>query len=91
MNIRIPLLITLAGFSCAAVAIPDGPSSKAQAVTEAWLQLQPKGIHDSSIPQAATATEREKAMERWIKVYNYEIPEHFKWEKMNSDGGGGSK
>lgn len=91
MNVRVLLSIALAGFSCAAAAIPEGPSSKAQAGTEVWLQLQPKGTHDSRNPQAATATEREKAMERWIKVYNYEIPEHFKWEKMSSEGGGGSK
>ena len=88
MNVRIPLLMVLAGFSCVAAAELEGPSSKAQEGTETWLQLQSRGIHASRNAQAATATEREKAMERWIKVYNYEIPEHFKWEKMSSEDGG---
>lgn len=86
MNVRIPLLIVLAGFSCAAAAVPEGPSSKAQETTETWLQLQPRGLHASSNPQATTPKEYDKTMERWLKVYDYKIPEVFKWEKVTSSG-----
>ncbi|WP_110971344.1 DUF3613 domain-containing protein [Pseudomonas huaxiensis] len=86
MNVRIPLLIVLAGFSCAAAAVPEGPSSKAQETTETWLQLQPRGLHASSNPQATTPKEYDKTMERWQKVYDYKIPDVFKWEKVTSSG-----
>lgn len=74
----------------AAQAIPEGPSSKAQLTTETWLQLQPRGLHASDKRQDATPREYDQTMERWIKVYDYKIPEHFKWEKVDSEGGGGS-
>lgn len=86
MNVRIPLLIVLAGFSCAVAAAPEGPSSKAQETTETWLQLQPRGLHASSNPQATTPMEKDKALERLKKVYDYKIPEVFKWEKVTSSG-----
>lgn len=91
MKVRMSLLIVLAGVSCTAVAMPEGPSSKAQAGTEAWLQLQPKGLHASANPQASTAVERDKAAERWMKVYEYKIPEVFKWERIDSGGGAGGR
>ncbi|WP_175653336.1 DUF3613 domain-containing protein [Pseudomonas sp. Marseille-P9899] len=86
MNVRIPLLIVLAGFSCAVAAAPEGPSSKAQETTETWLQLQPRGLHASSNPQATTPMEYDKSMERFKKVYDYKIPEVVKWEKATSSG-----
>lgn len=86
MKVRTVAMMLLAGLPVAAQAIPEGPSSKEQLTTETWLQLQPRASEASKKPQVATPREYNKAMERWIKVYDYEIPEHFKWEKVNSEG-----
>ncbi|MDR0277120.1 MAG: DUF3613 domain-containing protein [Paucimonas sp.] len=90
MNVRILVLTLLAGLPLAASAMPPGPSSRAQATTEAWLQLQPSGEKASDKAQSSTAREHDKSMERWLKVYDYKIPEVFKWEKMSSGSSGGS-
>ena len=89
MNVRILALTLLAGIPLSAPAMPPGPSSKAQLTTETWLQLQPRGLHASDKPQNTTPREYDKSMERWLKVYDYKLPEVFKWEKMSSGGGGG--
>jgi len=89
MNLRICTLALLAVVPLGASAIPPGPSSKAQLTTETWLQLQPRGLHASDKAQSSTAVEYDKSLERWLKVYEYKIPEVFKWEKMSSGGAGG--
>ncbi|NNJ17684.1 DUF3613 domain-containing protein [Pseudomonas putida CSV86] len=92
MKTRILTLTLLASLPLLASAMPPGPSSKPQLTTETWLQLQPRGLHASDKPQEQTAREYDETMARWLKVYKYEIPEVFKWEKMDSGGakGGGS-
>jgi hypothetical protein len=90
MKVQLLALTLLAGVPLATEAMPAGPSSKAQLTTETWLQLQPRGLHASDKPQQATPREYDKTMERWLKVYDYKIPEVFKWEKMESGGAGGS-
>lgn len=89
MKVRTLTLALLASLPLAATAMPPGPSSKAQLTTETWLQLQPRGLHASDKPQEATPREYDKSMERWLKVYDYKIPEVFKWEKMSSKSSGG--
>lgn len=89
MKVRIVAVLLLASVPVAAQAIPEGPSSQAQLTTETWLQLQPRGVHASDKRQDTTPREYDKSMERWLKVYDYKIPEHFKWEKVNSEGRGG--
>lgn len=91
MKVRFLTSMLLAGLPLAASAMPPGPSSPQQAVTEAWVQLQPSGEKASAKAQNSTPREYDKSMERWIKVYDYKIPEVFKWEKMSSGGSGGSK
>ena len=90
MKTRRFALVLLAGLPLAASAIPPGPSSPPQAVTEAWLQLQPSGQKASAKAQNSTPREYDKSMERWLKVYDYKIPEVFKWEKMSSGSSGGA-
>ncbi|MDU9394242.1 DUF3613 domain-containing protein [Pseudomonas japonica] len=90
MNVRLLALMLLASAPLGAAAMPPGPSSKAQLTTETWLQLQPRGLHASDKPQNATPREYDKSTERWLKAYDYKIPEVFKWDKMSSGSSGGS-
>jgi len=41
------------------------------------LLLQNRNKVASRIPQTATPTERELALQRWLKKYNYEIPDFY--------------
>lgn len=43
--------------------------------TEAWLELQRSGQQASENPQAASAVQREKAAERFLKTYDFAIKE----------------
>ena len=47
------------------------------AQTSAWLELQRSGEQASANPQAASAVQREKAAERFLKTYDYAIKESF--------------
>ena len=66
---------------CPAGAAPGGPghrgrpASPQQQETEAWLLLQNRNLASSPQPQTATPTERELALQRWLKKYKYEIPD----------------
>ncbi|NBF05537.1 DUF3613 domain-containing protein [Pseudomonas sp. Fl5BN2] len=59
----------------AAMAIDAGPSSPQQQETEGWLLLQNRNLAASPQPQTVTPTERELALQRWLKKYKYEIPD----------------
>lgn len=39
--------------------------------------LQSSNQAASATPQTATATERELALQRWLKKYNYSIPDFY--------------
>lgn len=67
----------LLALPCSAMALEAGPSSPQQAETEGWLQLQISHQAASPIAQTATATERELAMQRWLRKFNYDIPDLF--------------
>lgn len=47
------------------------------AQTSAWLELQRSGAQASANPQAASAVQREKAAERFLKTYDYAIKQSF--------------
>ncbi len=51
------------------------PAPGAQA--SAWLELQRSGAQASVNPQAASAVQREKAAERFLKTYDYAIKQSF--------------
>ncbi len=76
---RLPILacLGLLALPCSAMALEAGPSSPQQAETEGWLQLQISHQAASPIAQTATATERELAMQRWLRKFNYDIPDLF--------------
>lgn len=45
--------------------------------TGAWLTLQRSGTAASANPQAASAVQREKAADRFLKTYDFPIKESF--------------
>lgn len=69
--------LTLLTLPFSAVAIDAGPASAQQQETEGWLLLQSRNKVASPKPQTATATERDLAMQRWLKKYKYEIPDFY--------------
>ncbi|MCH4902628.1 MULTISPECIES: DUF3613 domain-containing protein [Pseudomonas] len=69
--------LSLLSLPLGALAIDAGPASAQQQETEGWLLLQSRNKAASPDPQAATATERELAMQRWLKKYQYEIPDFY--------------
>jgi hypothetical protein len=72
-------------------AIDAGPASPQQQETEGWLQLQASNKAASSKPQTANATERELAMQRWLKSFQHEIPVFFEQDAggvVDSGSGG---
>ncbi|MGY2442640.1 DUF3613 domain-containing protein [Pseudomonas sp. SDO52101_S400] len=69
--------LSLLSLPLSAFAIDAGPASAQQQETEGWLLLQSRNKAASPDPQAATATERELAMQRWLKKYKYEIPDFY--------------
>lgn len=75
--------LSLLSLPLGAQAIDAGPASAQQQETEGWLLLQSRNKAASPDPQAATATERELAMQRWLKKYKYDIPDFY-----DQDAGG---
>lgn len=77
--IRSTLLASVARpFVLLAVALPllaHAALPAAGSQTEAWLELQRSGQRASSNPQAASAVQREKAAERFLKTYDFAIKE----------------
>ncbi|MGF0242081.1 DUF3613 domain-containing protein [Rhodococcus sp. IEGM1300] len=74
---KLIIVCCLSLLSFPALAIDDGPSSLQQKETEGWLVLQSRNQAASTTPQTATAAEREKAMQRWLKNYEHDIPEFY--------------
>lgn len=54
------------------------------AQTETWLELQRSGQQASSNPQAASAVQREKAAERFLKTYDFAIKESVYGDTFNA-------
>ena len=83
MNIKILCVLSLLFTTPPALAIDPGPASAQQQETEGWLLLQSRNLASSPTPQTQTATEREQALDRWLKKYKYEIPDFY-----DADAGG---
>ncbi|MBR7204407.1 DUF3613 domain-containing protein [Pseudomonas aeruginosa] len=47
-----------------------------QTATRAWLAIQASGRAASPVRQSATAAERQRAYQRYLKSYEHEIPEY---------------
>ena len=72
-------------------AIDAGPASAQQEETEGWLLLQSRNKVASPVVQTQTPTERELAMQRWLKSYLHEIPQYFDQDEggeVDSGSGG---
>lgn len=68
-----------------AQALEPGPSSPAQAVTETWLRIQGNNEQASQKPQVVTPAQRDLSMQRWLDAHKYQLPEVYKWEKVESE------
>ncbi|MDO2004441.1 DUF3613 domain-containing protein, partial [Pseudomonas aeruginosa] len=47
-----------------------------QTATRAWLAIQASGRAASPVRQSATAAERQRSYQRYLKSYEHEIPEY---------------
>jgi hypothetical protein len=74
---KLILLCSLSLLSLPALALDPGPSSPQQQETERWLTLQSRNQAASHTPQTASAAEREKAMARFLKSFEHEIPDFY--------------
>lgn len=70
-------LLAMAVFvsSSAVLAQTELPAAGEQ--TSLWLSMQREGEQASTNPQSASAVQREKAAERFLKTYDYSIKESF--------------
>lgn len=71
-------------FACAPVLVAETEISAAGEQTSAWLAMQREGDQASTNPQAASAVQREKAAERFLKTYDYGIKENFYGDKFGA-------
>lgn len=74
---NLPLLCCLSLISLPTLALDAGPSSPQQQETEGWLVLQSQNQAASHTPQTASAAERERAMARFLKSFEHEIPDFY--------------
>lgn len=70
-RVRALLALALAWPALVLAAEPAAPGAQ----TESWLELQRSGQQASGNPQAASAVQREKAAERFLKTYDFAIKE----------------
>ncbi|HBO5163119.1 DUF3613 domain-containing protein [Pseudomonas aeruginosa] len=74
------VLLLLSGPAWAAdtpVVRPAAPATaEPQTATRAWLAIQASGRAGSPVRQSATAAERQRAYQRYLKSYEHEIPEY---------------
>ncbi len=80
MNIKLGFaVVLLAGATVlpALVLAGEQPSPQPAAQSDVWLQMQRAGTLASSNIQPATEIERDRAVERFLKTYDIEIPPSF--------------
>ncbi|UHC84781.1 DUF3613 domain-containing protein [Pseudomonas sp. NIBR-H-19] len=85
------LFVGLLALPLSSHAIDAGPASAQQQETEGWLLLQSRNKVASPTVQTQTPTERELAMQRWLKSYLHEIPQYFDQDEggeVDSGSGG---
>ena len=85
------LFVGLLALPLTSHAIDAGPASAQQQGTEGWLLLQSRNKVASPVVQTQTPTERELAMQRWLKSYLHEIPQYFDQDEggeVDSGSGG---
>ncbi|MBG4784341.1 DUF3613 domain-containing protein [Pseudomonas aeruginosa] len=74
------VLLLLSGPAWAADTPAVRPAAPAtaepQTATRAWLAIQASGRAASPGRQSATAAERQRAYQRYLKSYEHEIPEY---------------
>ncbi|MGC3255319.1 DUF3613 domain-containing protein [Pseudomonas aeruginosa] len=74
------VLLLLSGTAWAADTPAVRPAAPAtaepQTATRAWLAIQASGRSASPVRQSATAAERQRAYQRYLKSYEHEIPEY---------------
>lgn len=67
---------------CALVPVTSVMAAAAPSQTALWLEMQRSGAQASRNAQPATEIERDKAVERFLKTYDYAIPLSFYGNKF---------
>lgn len=75
------ILLLLLALSSGAVYAQTPPP----ATVDSWLALQRDGTYASQLIQSATAAERERSAQRWLKTFEQDIPAQLLEEKIGSD------
>lgn len=52
--------------------------------SKSWLNMQSSNVAGSSVPQAATLDQRERAATRFLKTYDYSIKESYSSSNFKS-------
>lgn len=81
------LLIAVAASQWAFPAVAETPVAGAEA--RAWLQLQTSNDAAVGAPEPMPGEVATRVYERWLKSFEYPIPETFERERF-VEGGGGS-
>lgn len=68
---------------CALTPVTGVMATAAPSQTALWLEMQRSGTQASRSAQPATEIERDKAVERFLKTYDYPIPSSFYGNKFN--------
>lgn len=82
---RAMLLMMLASLPVLGRAAGDA-QPKPETETDTWLALQRSGQVASAHPQSASAAERERSFERWLKSFEHQIPVFFEEQGDMVDG-----
>jgi hypothetical protein len=82
---RSMLLMALASLPVLSLAA-DEAQKVAETQTDTWLALQRSGQVASTHPQNASAAERERSFERWLKSFEHPIPVFFEEQGDMEDG-----
>lgn len=80
-RLRIVMMLALLPMVAMAAEREEPPK-----LTESWLELQRSGQGASPHPQGASAAERERSMERWLKSFEHAIPESYERQSKNKGG-----
>lgn len=72
----------LLALACALTPVTSVMAAAAPSQTALWLEMQRSGAQASRSAQPATEIERDKAVERFLKTYDYAIPASFYGNKF---------
>lgn len=87
MKVWIAILLMGAGAGLQAAEDARHARHERQQLSDQWLSIQREGSQASRHAQAASATERELANQRWLDSFKYAIPERYYGSGMTVESG----